>query len=42
MKVYMDNAATTVVTNEVKDKILKVMTEDFGNPSSLHMHGIIA
>lgn len=42
MKVYFDNSATTVVSDDVKDIVLKVMTEDFGNPSSMHMAGVEA
>jgi cysteine desulfurase len=40
MKVYFDNSATTIVTDLVKDIIVKVMTEDYGNPSSMHMAGV--
>lgn len=42
MKAYLDNSATTAVADEVKDIMIKVMTEDFGNPSSLHMKGVEA
>ena len=42
MKAYVDNSATTVVTESVKDIIVKAMTEDYGNPSSLHMKGVEA
>ena len=34
MEAYMDNAATTPVLPEVRDIMIKVMEEDFGNPSS--------
>ncbi len=42
MEAYLDNAATTTVFPEVKDIMVKVMTEDFGNPSSKHTKGITA
>lgn len=42
MEVYLDNSATTKVSEGVKDIVVKTMTEDFGNPSSLHMKGIEA
>lgn len=42
MEAYLDNSATTVVAKEVKDIMIKVMSEDFGNPSSLHLKGVEA
>ena len=42
MEAYFDNSATTVVTESVKDIVVKVMTEDYGNPSSMHMIGVNA
>lgn len=42
MQVYLDNSATTKVFDSVKDIMVKVMTEDFGNPSSLHYKGVEA
>ncbi len=42
MEAYFDNAATTRVYPEVKDIMIKIMEEDYGNPSSLHMKGVIA
>ena len=42
MEAYMDNAATTPVLPEVRDIMIKVMEEDFGNPSSKHTKGMIA
>ena len=39
MNVYFDNAATTCVRSEAAELMLKVMTEDFGNPSSTHSMG---
>ncbi len=37
--VYFDNAATTRLDPEVLDAMLPLMTEQFGNPSSIHSHG---
>lgn len=42
MEAYLDNSATTKVSDGVRDIVVKTMTEDFGNPSSLHMKGIEA
>ena len=42
MEAYLDNSATTKVSEGVKDIVIKTMTEDFGNPSSLHMKGVEA
>lgn len=42
MEAYLDNSATTRVSDDVKDIMVKVMTEDYGNPSSLHMKGVEA
>ena len=42
MEAYFDNAATTKVLPQVKDLMVKIMEEDFGNPSSLHMKGVDA
>ena len=36
---YLDHAATTPVLPEVADEMLRVMTSDFGNPSSVHTAG---
>jgi cysteine desulfurase len=38
-KVYLDNASTTAIRAEVIQEMTKVMTEDFGNPSSTHSFG---
>lgn len=38
-KVYLDNAATTPIRNEVVDKMAAVMKETYGNPSSTHSFG---
>lgn len=39
MSVYFDNAATTCVREEVAKVMVKVMTENYGNPSSTHYMG---
>ena len=39
MSVYLDNAATTPMANEVIDSMAEVMKNDFGNPSSVHAYG---
>lgn len=42
MGIYMDNAATTRVYDEVIELVGQVMHSDYGNPSSLHMKGVEA
>lgn len=42
MEVYLDNSATTRVFPEVVELMTKIMCEDYGNPSSLHMKGVEA
>ena len=42
MEAYFDNSATTRVTDSVKDIVVNTMTEDYGNPSSMHMVGVEA
>lgn len=42
MEVYLDNSATTRVLPEVAELMTKIMCEDYGNPSSLHMKGVQA
>ena len=39
MKIYFDNAATTPIDKEVLDVMLPILSEQFGNPSSIHSHG---
>jgi cysteine desulfurase len=39
MKVYFDNAATTALAKEALDEMLPFLTENFGNPSSIHGYG---
>jgi cysteine desulfurase len=38
-KVYLDNASTTALRPEVILEMTKILTEDFGNPSSTHSFG---
>lgn len=42
MEVYFDNSATTRVLEPVKEIVVKVMTEDYGNPSARHRMGMAA
>lgn len=39
MKVYLDNAATTRLDENVLKAMMPLMVEDFGNPSSIHSFG---
>lgn len=42
MEAYLDNSATTKVYPEVAELVKKIMLEDYGNPSSVHMKGVEA
>jgi len=42
MEVYLDNSATTKVTENVTNLMMKVLNEDYGNPSSMHRLGVKA
>lgn len=42
MEAYLDNAATTRVSNAVMEKMNQVFLSDFGNPSSMHKKGMDA
>ena len=42
MSVYLDNAATTRPCAEAVEAAVKAMTENYGNPSSLHKAGLDA
>lgn len=42
MQIYLDNSATTQCSEAVKNIVVKVMTEDYGNPSSMHTKGVEA
>ena len=41
-EIYLDNSATTKVYTEAAKAAFEVMTEIYGNPSSLHMKGVEA
>ena len=40
MEVYLDNSATTRCYPEVAQLVTKIMCDDYGNPSSMHMKGV--
>ncbi len=42
MEVYLDNSATTQCYKKAAERMCKVMTEEYGNPSSLHHKGVEA
>ena len=42
MEAYLDNSATTRAFDEVAALVAKVMTEEYGNPSSVHHMGMVA
>ena len=42
MEVYLDNSATTRVLPQAAELVTKIMCENYGNPSSLHMKGVEA
>lgn len=42
MTAYLDNSATTRCMECVTEKMVRVMREDYGNPSSLHTKGVEA
>ena len=39
MEAYLDNSATTLWSERAKNKMVQILTEDYGNPSSLHNMG---
>lgn len=41
-EIYLDNSATTQVFPEIAELMTKIMVEDYGNPSSMHIKGINA
>ena len=41
-EVYFDNSATTRCYDSVKEIVIRTMTEDFGNPSAMHLKGVEA
>ena len=40
MEAYLDNSATTRCRDNVAELMVKVLCEDYGNPSSLHNKGM--
>lgn len=42
MEAYLDNSATTKCSKRAFEMMQKVLLEDYGNPSSLHMKGVVA
>ena len=42
MEIYLDNSATTRCSKSVCDTVVRVMSEEYGNPSSQHMKGMEA
>ena len=42
MEIYLDNCATTKVCQPAAEAVLRAMTQDYGNPSSLHKKGLDA
>lgn len=42
MEAYLDNAATTRCSRPVCELVMKIMGEDYGNPSSMHQKGVEA
>lgn len=39
MRIYLDHNATTPVHPSVRDAMMRVLTQDVGNPSSVHYYG---
>ncbi len=42
MRTYLDNSATTRAFNEVAELVSRLMTEEYGNPSSVHHLGTVS
>lgn len=42
MEIYLDNGATTRVLPKVRDEMVKVLMDDYGNPSAMHTKGVEA
>lgn len=42
MEAYLDNSATTQCAKSAADLMMKLLTEDYGNPSALHRKGVTA
>ena len=41
-EIYFDNAATTMAFPEVREKMDEILTQEYGNPSSMHRKGFLA
>lgn len=41
-RIYLDNAASTPIYKEVLEMMMPFLTEEFGNPSSIHKEGVRA
>ena len=41
-RIYLDNAAATSISKEVLEVMMPFLTEEFGNPSSIHKEGVRA
>lgn len=41
-EIYLDNSATTRVYPEVQELMVRIMNEEYGNPSSMHKKGVEA
>ncbi len=41
-RIYLDNASTTPIDHKVLDRMIAVMKDSFGNPSSIHHHGRVS
>lgn len=42
MEAYLDNSATTRCCDAATNLMVELLTKDYGNPSSLHMKGVVA
>ena len=42
MEAYLDNSATTSCSKAATEKMVELLTQDYGNPSSMHIKGVIA
>ena len=41
-EIYLDNSATTPVLPEVKEAMSRMLDMEYGNPSSMHLKGVLA
>ncbi len=42
MESYLDNSATTQCSPKATERMVELLTKDFGNPSSMHLKGVVA